>query len=91
LHRLHTHAILKCMEIEVGVFATLRKYMPGMKVGETKRIEVDPGTTLEDVMVFLGLPEDEVQVIMRNHMHASLGENVSEGDRVIFIPVIDGG
>jgi len=79
------------MRIEVAVFATLRRYMPELGLGETKTLEVEPGTTMAEVVDMLGLPKDEVQIVVRNHRHADLSDAVTEGDRIAFVPAIGGG
>ena len=79
------------MRIEVAVFATLRRYMPELGLGETKTLEVEPGTTMAEVVDMLGLPKDEVQIVVRNHLHADLSDAVTEGDRIVFVPAIGGG
>lgn len=79
------------MHIEVAAFANLRRYLPELKLGQTRRLEVTPGSTARQVAEQLGLPVDEVQVIMRNHAHASMDDVLEEGDRLVFIPLIDGG
>lgn len=79
------------MRIEVAVFATLRRYMPELGIGETKTLEVEPGTTMAEVVEMLGLPKDEVQIVVRNHRHADLSDAVTEGDRIAFVPAIGGG
>jgi len=79
------------MRIEVAVFATLRRYMPELGLGETKTLEVEPGTTMAEVVEMLGLPKDEVQIVVRNHLHADLSDAVTEGDRIAFVPAIGGG
>jgi sulfur carrier protein ThiS len=79
------------MRIEVAVFATLRRYMPELGLGETKTLEVEPGTTMADIVEMLGLPKDEVQIVVRNHRHANLSDAVIEGDRIVFVPAIGGG
>jgi len=79
------------MRIEVAVFATLRRYMPELGLGETKTLEVEPGTTIAEVVEMLGLPKDEVQIVVRNHLHADLSDAVTEGDRIVFVPAIGGG
>ena len=79
------------MRIEVAVFATLRPYMPELGLGETKTLEVEPGTTMAEVVEMLGLPKDEVQIVVRNHRHADLSDAVTEGDRIAFVPAIGGG
>ena len=79
------------MEIEVLVFATLRRYIPELSIGESKLIEVSKDTTIAQVIKVVGLPEDEIKVIMRNHRHANLGDKVHHGDRIAFIPAVGGG
>jgi len=79
------------MKIEVRVFATLRKYLPELGIGEPKIIELHKGTTLEDLRKQLNLPLEEVKVIMRNGIQAELEEFVKDGDRIAFIPAVGGG
>ncbi len=79
------------MKVEVVVFATLRRYWPDLKVGGSRIVEVEPGTTLAALRDQMGLPADEVRVVMRNHLQAELSEEVCEGDRVAYIPAIAGG
>jgi len=79
------------MQVEVTVFATLRKYLPDLPVGGSKYIEVDPGATLADLMQMLGLPAEEVKIAIRNHVHTELDEVVEDGDRIAFAPAIAGG
>ena len=69
------------MQIEVAVFATLRRYMPELKLGETHLVEVEPGTTLGEISDLLGLPVDEVKIIMRNHLHAEWEDEAQDGAR----------
>ncbi len=79
------------MQVEVTVFATLRKYLPDLPVGGSKYIEVDPGATPADLMQILGLPAEEVKIVIRNHIQTELDEIVEDGDRVAFAPAIAGG
>ena len=79
------------MRIEVTVFATLRKYLPDLPVGGSKYIEVDPGATPADLIQVLGLPAEEVKIVIRNHVQTELDESVEDGDRIAFAPAIAGG
>jgi len=79
------------MQVEITVFATLRRYMPDLPVGGSRQIEVQHGATIGEVMHLLELPPEEVKVVMRNHRHAELDETVNEGDRIAFIPAVAGG
>lgn len=79
------------MKVEVVVFATLRRYMPDLKLGGSRFVEVEPGTTLAALRDQMGLPAEEVRVVMRNHLQAELNDEVHEGDRVAFLPPVAGG
>jgi sulfur carrier protein ThiS len=79
------------MQVEVTVFATLRKYLPDLPVGGSKYIKVDPGATPADLIQILGLPADEVKIVIRNHVITELDEIVEDGDRIAFAPAIAGG
>jgi molybdopterin converting factor small subunit len=79
------------MNIEVAAFATLRRYMNNLALGSSRIIEVEPGTTLGQIRDILGLPEEEVAIIMHNHRHAELGDVPVDGDRVVYIPPVGGG
>lgn len=79
------------MQVEVRVFATLRRYLPELGIGEAKIVQVEPGTTLDQLRERLGLPKDEVKIIMRNHLHAEFDDLVNDGDRITYIPAVAGG
>jgi len=79
------------MRVEVRVFATLRDYLPELGIGEAKIVEVPEGTTFAQLRDMLGLPADEVKVIMRNGLHVTPDDLVQDGDRIAFIPAVAGG
>jgi molybdopterin synthase sulfur carrier subunit len=79
------------MQVNVHVFATLRRYVPELGIGQVLEMDVDPGTTLADIQDRLGLPDKEVKVVMRNGLQAELSDTVLDGDRIAFIPAVAGG
>ena len=79
------------MQVEVRVFATLRHYLPELAIGEAKIIQVEPGTTLDQLRESLGLPGEEVKIIMCNNLHADPEDLVNNGDRITYIPAVAGG
>jgi len=79
------------MQVEVRVFATLRRYLPELGIGEAKVMEVAQGTTLDEIRKILGLPADEVKVIMVNHKQAFPEDPVEDGDRITYVPAVAGG
>lgn len=79
------------MKVEVRVFATLRKYLPELGVGEPKRLELPDGTTFAELRQQLKLPADEVKVIMRNGLQAEPEDVIADGDRIAYVPAVAGG
>jgi molybdopterin converting factor small subunit len=79
------------MQVEVRVFATLRRHLPELEVGGALRMEVGPGTTLASLRDKLGLPPGEVKLVIRNHLQADWNDTLQEGDRIAFAPAIAGG
>lgn len=79
------------IQVDVIVFATLRRYLPELKIGQEKVLTVPEGTTLDDIREELGLPAEEVKVIMRNNRQADPSEAAEDGDRIAYIPAVAGG
>ncbi len=79
------------MQVEVRVFATLRRYLPELGISEPKVVEVPQGTTLDQIREMLGLPAEEVKVIMVNHLQAAPEDRAADGDRITYIPAVAGG
>lgn len=48
-------------------------------------------TTVEDIILALGVPLDEVGVTMINSRHCELNQVPQEGDQVAIFPAIGGG
>ena len=65
--------------------------MPELRLGESKTLEVAPGCTLAQLRDLLGLPADQVKVVMRNHLQADLDEEIRDGDHIVFFPAVAGG
>ncbi|MBS1249300.1 MAG: hypothetical protein MAG431_00876 [Chloroflexi bacterium] len=79
------------IEVNVVVFATLRRYLPDLGIGEEKAIKIEQGTTLTEIRDMLNLPEEEVKVIVRNNLQAEAGDVAQDGDRIAYIPAVAGG
>jgi len=79
------------IQIEVRVFATLRKYLPELSVGEPKIVELPQGSTFEDLRKLLRLPLEEIKIIMRNGIQTEMDEIIEDGDRIAYAPAVAGG
>lgn len=79
------------MRVEVRVFATLRRYLPDLGIGEARVMDVPDGTTLDEIREILGLPAEEIKVIIVNHLQAEPEDLAADGDRITYIPAVAGG
>ena len=79
------------MKIKVRVFATLRKHLPDLGIGEAKPVELPEGATFENLRAELNLPLEEIKVIMRNGIQSEMDEIIEDGDRIAYIPAVGGG
>lgn len=79
------------MKVDVRVFATLRRYLPKLAIGEPLTLDVPEGITLDEIREQVGLPRQEVKVYMRNNRQADPEETAKDGDRITFIPAVAGG
>jgi molybdopterin synthase sulfur carrier subunit len=79
------------MQVEVVVFATLRRFLPELSLGESLKIELTPGATFADIRDLLGLPPEEVKIVMCNSLQVELTDKAQDGDRIAYIPAVAGG
>lgn len=78
------------MNIEVRLFAYLRRYLPPHADGTRARLK----TTAPDVRALaaeLDIPPSVVGVILLNGRHADADVRLQDGDVVSFFPPIAGG
>ncbi len=79
------------MALQVLLAATLRRYIPGYDAATGYFLELGPGATVHEVAAYLGIPEDEVKLIMVNGI-GSQWDTVLRGDeRVALFPPVGGG
>jgi len=74
--------------IEIKLFATLKKYLPG---DSACRYPVEPGTSLSALFHQLCIPEDEVKLIFVNGVKKDASALLHGGERVGIFPPIGGG
>ncbi len=79
------------MPIQIMLAANLRKYVPRYDGAVGHSLEIEPGATVLDVAQKLGIPPEEVKLIMVNGI-GSRWETVLRGDeRVALFPPVGGG
>ena len=79
------------IEIDVRLYAALRRYAPEVKLGEAMRLIMEEGSTLQQLFERLGIPPGEVKRVIVNGRARDHHHCLSEGDRVAIFPPVAGG
>jgi molybdopterin converting factor small subunit len=79
------------MKIEINLFASLAVYAPAGEGRGPRFLEVEPGTTIREVLNRLGVPPESVKMIFLNGVHGEGGEVLKERDRIGVFPPVAGG
>lgn len=74
------------MNITVKLFATLRDFGP-----DIQEMSVPAGSTIEEVVQLLKLPEDIPLLKIVNGVHTDPEEILTEGDVLALFPPVGGG
>jgi molybdopterin converting factor small subunit len=80
------------MNIEVRLFAQLRKYLPhGSSQGST-RIEMPDGATIADALAELGVPNSAAHITLVNGSYeANVRQRLKDGCTLSVFPPMAGG
>jgi molybdopterin synthase sulfur carrier subunit len=79
------------LQVELRLFAGLRAFLPDVGLGESKRWPVEPGTTIAQLIQQVGVPAEEIKVVMVNGRARSVDYTLADGDRVSIFPAVGGG
>ncbi|MEM4724530.1 MAG: MoaD/ThiS family protein [Candidatus Hadarchaeum sp.] len=79
------------MRITVKLYATLRRYKPGLAPGAGFSLDVPPGATVSQVVEQLGIPDGVALVPMVNNEAQGLDYVLAEGDTLHLFPPVAGG
>ncbi len=79
------------MKVELRLYASLGRYLPENREGNSCILEIDPGTTIQELLHKLNIPLDAPKVIFLNGIHARGDEVLKEGDRLGAFPPVAGG
>lgn len=79
------------MKIELRLYAQLRSYQPVDDNAPLYLIDVDPGTTIHNLLSKLDIPRHMAMIILINGTRARLNQQLKEGDCVAVFPPIAGG
>jgi len=75
------------IEINVDLSTTLFRYYPE----GSGSIKVEKGTTADDLIRKLGIPEDAVSLIFINGKRAMPNQELDENDKIGLFPLVAGG
>ncbi len=56
-----------------------------------KELDVEPGTTVADILVMIGIDRTRPMIFARNGHGAKPDEEVQAGDRILVSPIFSGG
>ena len=79
------------MQVELNLFATLKRFIPNEVKGNSWDISISEGTKVRELLEQLKIPKNAVKLVFLNGIHASGNEILKEGDRVGVFPPIGGG
>jgi len=79
------------IEVEVKLFATLRRQFPDLKVGEAMSVELPDDATVSQLVKELALPEEQVKVVFVNNTIRKEDYGLTDGDTVGIFPPVGGG
>ena len=82
------------MSIQIRLSTTLRDLVPGNDPESGLVFELKEGESslaARDVARRMGIPPEEITIVMINSRQSDLDGTVNDGDRVAFFPPVGGG
>ena len=80
-------AMKDSIKIQLKLFATLRKFIPA----EGDEINVEPGSSVSDILKQLGIPSKEAKLIFIDGKRGTIDRILQGGERVGIFPPVGGG
>lgn len=77
--------------VQVKLYATLRRHVPDLDVGEAMPVELSEDATVGSLLEKLELPEEQVKVTFVNGTVRKEDYRLSDGDEVGIFPPVGGG
>ena len=78
------------MEVQVKLFATLRKYAPAGSPAK-QDLELADGSTIRQALEQLGVPEPQIAFVFVNSKRQKLDQPLADGDELGVFPPMAGG
>ena len=74
-------------KIQLKLYATLRKFMPG----DDNEINIEPGSSVRDILKRLGIPSTEAKLVFINGKRGAIDTILMGGERLGIFPPVGGG
>ncbi|MDM8216098.1 MoaD/ThiS family protein [Desulfovibrio piger] len=79
------------MRLHIKLSTTLRDYVKGYEPEKGLHVEVPDGMTVGELARHIGLPLEEIKIVMVNGRHSEADDAMRDGDRIAFFPAVGGG
>lgn len=79
------------MPLQIFLAATLRRFIENYDPEKGINLSVEPGTTVIRIAEIIGIPEEEIKIIMVDGVHASPEYTLNGNERIAFFPAVGGG
>jgi len=79
------------ISVQVRLYATLRRYRPEVRLGESLPMELPEGSTVGQLIARLGIPARVVKSIFVNRRPQDPEHVLQNGDEVAIFPPVAGG
>jgi molybdopterin synthase sulfur carrier subunit len=79
------------MPLQIMLFATLRRFVPGFDPYQGLALDIPPGTTPAQIIRQLGLPPEDVTLILVDGVQQQPEYQLQGNERVALFPPIGGG
>ena len=75
------------VKIQLKLYATLRKFAPG----DGDELDIEPGSSVNDILKQLGIPDIEAKLIFINGKKVAIDAILKGGERLGIFPPVGGG
>jgi len=77
--------------VNVKLFGTLRKYVPAYDHNKGVNVTLDEGSTIQDLLGILGLPENEARIFFVKGISKRYTDRLHDSDEVSIFLQVSGG
>lgn len=79
------------IDVQVKLFATLRRHFPKLGIGEAMTVALPDKSTVRQLLKEMNLPDDQIQVVFVNGTVQKREYPLNDGDEIGIFPPVGGG